>query len=64
MKVRDFMEVEAEVGDVVVFTLPKFTELQVGTVIKVNPKSVTIEYSNYGDKKKVVRYPNQFVIYE
>lgn len=53
---KDFIGNEVTVGDKVVFIEPDYHNLTFGTVCKINPKSVTVEYNHRGRKEKTARF--------
>jgi hypothetical protein len=64
--VKDFNGDEVNVGDYIVFIEPYYRNLKHGKAIKINPKSVTVEYEmkKYGKYHncKTVRFADQFVL--
>ena len=63
MSFKDCLKNEIKVGDKVIFTPPYSRQLDIGEVIKLTPKMVTIEYgevSKYiGRKLTYSAYPEQ-----
>lgn len=49
------------VGDKVAMCVPSYKYLVVGTIVKVNPKSVTVEYIWERKNKTTIRFSDQLV---
>ena len=61
---KDLINNEVIVGDRVAFSDGKYAHLRIGTIIKINPKSVTVETTkHYGLKgtETTSKTPNQFI---
>lgn len=62
---KDFISVELEVGDRVVFVVPRYSLLKEGTILKLGNKMATIGYPDrQGKEIKVTRYYSQVVSVE
>ena len=60
---QDRAGTEVEVGDIVYAIVPTYSMLASGKIVKINPKSVTIEYYNtiYRSMMTTSRRSTQFV---
>lgn len=54
---KDIIGKEVSVGDTVVYVVARYSELSIGKVHKVNPKSITVVHND----RKSTRFSNQFV---
>ena len=50
-----------EVGDPVVAILPYYSSLKKGKCVKINPKSITVEYKDGDSTKRTSRFTDQFM---
>lgn len=63
---QDFLKREITIGDSVIMIIPRYRNLVLGRVIKISPKTVSVQYSvpfgyRKGEVKEVSRVPEDVV---
>jgi len=63
---RDFNNVELEIGDTVIFITPNYRDFTKGVILNFTEKTINIEYTNtwnYSDGfiKKIKQSPHQVI---